>query len=132
MKLMTYNILFGGRSIADTADRRDDILKLIKQHAPDVVALQEANFFDQDDTLERMSSELSLPVHALAQGALYEGDLRYHVVLFSRYPIISTHDFPDEDFQSAALSVLLKTEIGNISVCNVHLHSYVEEKECWN
>ena len=128
MKLITYNILCGGRTIANSPDRRDDILKLIKQHSPDVVALQEANLFDQDGMLQRVSSELSLPFYALSQGALYENNQRYHVVTFSRYPIISTHDFPDGDFQSAALSVLLETETGPVSVCNVHLHSYVEEK----
>ena len=93
-----------------------------------MVALQEANLFDQDDILQRVSSELSLPFYVLTQGALYEDNQRYHVVTFSRYPIISTHDFPDGNFQSAALSILLKTETGPISICNVHLHSYVEEK----
>jgi len=126
MKVMTYNILCGGLPHVNGTDRRKDILRLAEEHAPDVLALQEANGFDEEGVLETYSKALSLPHYALSRGALYEGHERYHVVIFSRYPISHIHEFAEGTFQSAALSVRLESPLGQFSLCAAHLHAYSE------
>ena len=47
MRVMTYNILRGGLPIPNGGkDRLEKIVSLIKKYKPDILALQEANRFD--------------------------------------------------------------------------------------
>ncbi len=135
MKIMTYNILCGGQPVAGGKYRLEDILAVIQNEAPDILALQEANGFTDAALLERFSDTISLPYHVLAKGAEYEDGKRYHVVVFSRYPLKQIHRFSECELESAAVAMMIETPIGAVSFCNLHLHSTSEtarirELEC--
>ena len=126
MKIMTNNILEGG--VDNKGSRIEHIIDVIKEVNPDFVALQEANNFDKNDNelLKTVSSETNLPHYALSPGAPYQDQKSYHVASLSRYPLREEHTFPESSFQSAALSVAIDSPLGEISLCNVHLHDSSE------
>ncbi len=126
MRIMTNNILEGG--LDNKGARIEKIIDVIKEANPDFVALQEANSFDENDNelLKTVSNETNLPHYALSPGALYKDRKRYHVASLSRYPLREEHTFPKSQFQSAALSVAIDSPLGEISLCNVHLHDSSE------
>jgi len=128
MKIMTSNILEGG--IDDKGSRIEYIIDVIKEVNPDFLALQEANNFDKNNNelLKRVSNEIKLPHYTLSQGALYDDQRRYHVVSLSRYPMREERTFQDPLFQSAALSVVIDSPLGELSLCNVHLHAHSEDE----
>lgn len=125
---MTYNILEGG--VDDKGSRIEHIVSVIKKADPDFVAIQEANNFDKNDNelLKRVSNETKLLHYALARGTLYGDQKRYHVVSLSRYPLQGVYLFPGSLFQSAALFVVINSPFGELSLCNVHLHSSSEDE----
>ena len=126
MRVLTNNILEGG--VDTKGSRIEKIIDVIKEANPDFVALQEANNFDKNDNelLKTVSNETNLPHYALSPGALYKDQKRYHVASLSRYPLRQEHTFPESRFQSAALSVVIDSPLGEISLCNVHLHDSSE------
>jgi len=126
MKIMTFNIWEGG--IDEPGSRIDSIVDVIKEANPDFLALQEANNFDKDSNalLKKISSDIALPYYALSQGALQKSGKRYHVVVLSRYPLREEHRFSDFLFHCAALSVVIDSPLGEISICNLHLHAFSE------
>ncbi len=128
MKVMTYNILHGG--VDSNGSRIEHIIDMIKNENPDFVAIQEANNFDKNENklLKRVSNETKLPYYALSQGTLEYDQQRSHVVSLSRYPLQEEHLFPDFTFQCAALSVVIDSPFGKLSICNIHLHSHSEDK----
>ncbi|MBS9716472.1 endonuclease/exonuclease/phosphatase family protein [Pseudohalocynthiibacter aestuariivivens] len=123
---MTYNILCGGLAKVNGEERLNSILETVQDCAPDILALQEANHFESPELAKRFSKALLLPYYALAEAAIYEDGERYNVIVFSRYPISKVYRFPDCQFQSAAISVMLETPVGKISICNAHLHAFSE------
>ncbi len=124
MKIMTYNILDGG--IDSNGSRIEHIIDMIKKENPDFVAIQEANNFDKNENelLKRISNETNLPYYALSQGSSEYDQKRSHVVSLSRYPLQEEYLFPDFTFQCAALSVVIDSPLGKLSICNVHLHAH--------
>lgn len=128
MKIMTFNIWEGG--IDDVGSRTDFIVDVIKEANPDFLALQEANHFDKDSNslLKKISKEVSLPYYALSEGTLRKNGKRYHVVILSRYPLREEYKFSGFPFDCAALSVVIDSPLGEISICNLHLHAYSEDK----
>jgi len=125
---MTYNILDGG--FDSNGSRIEYILDTIKKEKPDFVALQEAHNFDKNENelLKRVSNETKLPYFALSQGALEDDQGRSHVVSLSRYPLQEEYLFPGSTFQCAALSVVIDSPLGKLSICNVHLHAHSEDE----
>ena len=65
-----------------------------------------------------------LPYYALSQGTLEDDQMRSHVVCLSRYPLQDEYLFPDYTFKYAALSVVIDSPLGKISICNIHLHAH--------
>ena len=128
MKIMTFNIWEGG--IDNLGSRTDYIVDVIKEANPDFLALQEANNFDKDSNalLKKISKDIALPYYALSPGALQKNGKRYHVVILSRYPLREEHRFSDFIFNCAALSVVIDSPLGELSICNLHLHAYSESK----
>ena len=128
MKIMTYNILDGG--IDSNGSRVEYIIDTIKKEKPDFVAIQEAHNFDKNENelLRRVSDETRLPYYALSQGALEDDQGRSHVVSLSRYPLQGEYLFPGSTFQCAALSVVIDSPLGKLSICNVHLHAHSEDE----
>ena len=128
MKVMTYNILEGGVDVK--VSRIQYIIDVIKEEEPDFLALQEANNFDKNsnELLKKVSKETKLPYYILSPGRLDENQKRYHVVNLSRYPMREVYMFPNSIFQSAALCVVVDSLLGELSLCNVHLHANSEDK----
>ena len=128
MKIMTYNILDGG--IDSNGSRIEHIIETIKKEEPDFVAIQEAHNFEKNENelLRRLSKETKLPFFALAQGALEDDLERSHVVSLSRYPLQEEYLFPGSTFQCAALSVVIDSPLGKLSICNIHLHAHSEDE----
>jgi exodeoxyribonuclease-3 len=128
MKIMTYNILHGG--IDSDGSRIEHIIDTIKKEKPDFVAIQEAHNFDKNENelLKRVSNETKLPYYALSHGALEDDLKRAHVVSLSRYPLQEEYLFPDSTFKHAALSVVIDSPLGKLSICNIHLHAHSEDE----
>lgn len=125
---MTYNVLDGG--VDSNGSRINYIIDTIKKEKPDFVAIQEAHNFDKNENelLRRVSNETKLPFYALSQGALEDDQERSHVVSLSRYPLQEEYLFPDSTFKYAALSVVIDSPLGKLSICNVHLHAHSEDE----
>jgi len=128
MRVLTYNIFCGGDDRQMDENRRPKILTILKIARPDILALQEANGFDDPSVLQYFSDQLSLPYFALSKGALYEDAEHYNVVLLSRYRLSDIHHFDECSLQSAALSAIIDTPVGPLSFCVVHLHAFDERK----
>jgi len=128
MKIMTFNIWEGG--IDDLGSRIDFIIDVIKEANPDFLALQEANNFDKDGDalLKKISNEIALPYYALSPGSLHENGKRYHVVSLSRFPLLEEYRFPGFLADQATLSVVVDSPLGELSLCNLHLHAHSEDK----
>jgi exodeoxyribonuclease-3 len=111
MKLLTYNILSGGKQ------RLISILRLINLEKPDFLAIQEASEFDKNNSklLKRFAKDLGFPYFNLSPSAKYD----YHTASFSKYPFIKATKLPL--IQNSALITLSETPIGNLTVCNAHL-----------
>jgi len=138
MIIMTFNIFRGG--IDANGSRIEHIINVVNSVNPDFLALQEANNFDKNDyaLLKRISAETNLPHYALSQGSLDEDGKRpcvtgvpgerSHVASLSRYPLRNIHTFLGSSFQCAALSVVVDSPLGELSLCNVHLHAHSEDE----
>ncbi len=84
---MTYNVLTGGRDAGSRA-RLEAILSVIEAQRPDILALQECNFFEADghEVLHWFERRLEM------RGLLAPADSGFHVALFVRgLPVISHH-----------------------------------------
>lgn len=119
MKLMTFNILFGG--IDENGSRIDLIKEVIKEASPDFLGLQEALNFekDNDQLLKELSQHTGLQYYALSPGRTLEDGKQYHVASFSRYPIKEEYLFSGPQFQCAALFTVIDSPIGELSICNI-------------
>ncbi|OGK18125.1 hypothetical protein A3G67_01605 [Candidatus Roizmanbacteria bacterium RIFCSPLOWO2_12_FULL_40_12] len=117
MKLLSYNIWNGG------PERIPLILKVIKEQSPDFLAIQEANtFFDNDNKiLKQFSLELNLPYYDISRS-----NENYHVASFSKIPFKKVNKLPN--FRNACLETITETDLGELSICNTHLHPFFEEK----
>ena len=110
-------------------DRIADILSVISDASPDILALQEANDFHLPEVQDRFCSALSMPFVQIARapGLILTAcntmwrcsrALRCATRMFSR-PV---------SFESAVLSVLAETPLGPVTVCAVHLHATQEDR----
>jgi exodeoxyribonuclease III len=94
MKVMTFNVLFGGQ------DRFEAILEILSRAQPDVLVLQECLWWESGDRLQRVAATLGVPataehVHLGTSRPRGSGN-RYHVVIASRRPLraIRIHNDP--------------------------------------
>jgi len=128
MKIMSYNILHGG--IDANGCRIDHIIEVINRENPDFVALQEAHHFDKNDgeLLKKVSMETGLAHYVLSPGTPEKDQRRAHVASFSHYSLQEPYLFPDDGLTYAGLSVLIETPIGQLSICNIHLHAHSEDE----
>lgn len=118
MKLMTYNILAGGRT------RFPLILTIIRQAAPDFLAIQEANGFEKNDfqRLKEWSQALNLPYFELAPATRYD----FHIASLSRYPFKKVEKI--KLLQNACLLTEIESPLGRVTVVNAHPYPQ-EERE---
>lgn len=116
MRLMTYNILDGGE------DRLDLIAEIINGSSPDFVTINEANGFDEEDNkkLKDLSQATTMPYYHLA----LSGEFDYHVAVLSKLPLKKVYEI--HPLMRAGISVVIDSEIGEISIVGVHLTPYSE------
>ncbi|MBI5290976.1 MAG: endonuclease/exonuclease/phosphatase family protein [Chloroflexi bacterium] len=119
MRLLTYNLYFGG------ADRAEQILAVLTHANADVIALTEA---DDRAVVEMLAARLGM-VHQWARGS---GDR--HIATLSRFPIVDWHIYNRPPLSQAALETTLEirpspigSEVGGVGVTiyNVHLLPYL-------
>jgi len=128
MKIMTYNIASGG--IDSNGSRVDQIIAVINDANPDFLAIQEADNFQKDDfaLLKKISAETNLSYFEFSQGQVYEDGKRYHTVSLSKTPIKNTYTFSDTPFTHAGLATTIDSPLGELTICNIHLHSRQEDE----
>lgn len=117
MKLITYNILAGGRT------RLPKIISLLKQLQPDILALQEAVGFLNNGgaLLKLLAAKLGLPYYDLSPAAKYD----FSVATFAKFPMTNVQKIPL--LQNSCLIATLNTEpFGEITFCNAHLCPFTE------
>jgi exodeoxyribonuclease III len=116
MRLMTYNILRGGRD-ADSAARLERISTLIRRVAPDVLVLNECNDFERDGhrTLHQLERELGM------RAVLAPASSGYHVALFLRgAQLLQTH-LLDGELHHSAIGARLALGDVQLSIVAAHL-----------
>ena len=128
MKLATYNILYGGAGPA--ASRLPRIIDVLKNIAPDFVAIQEANNFHLDDKaiLKKMSAELSARYFDISVGwaESKHGFGTFGVAGLSRLKV-RTIDTHDRRFKNGMLHSVVTSPIGDISIVSAHLRADTED-----
>jgi endonuclease/exonuclease/phosphatase family metal-dependent hydrolase len=114
LKILTYNILEGGKS------RHPALLEVFKQADADVIALQEAN---DEAFFNNLAQELDM------YSLLGRGNQHFHVGLLSRYPLTRAVVYAEQTpFRHAALVAHLATPYGSLAACVVHLHPYYDAR----
>ncbi|MFH1175017.1 MAG: endonuclease/exonuclease/phosphatase family protein [archaeon] len=116
MKLLTYNILDGGR------ERTDILQRIITGQQPDIVALQEANNFSPEQ-LAAWKTALGMQHYILARGGEQTENGTYDVVLFSKHPL---HEVKALKLRNAAAFGAI-TYNKELCIGSVHLSPYTED-----
>lgn len=122
MRVMTWNILFGGES------RFDRIVDRVSAARPDVLVLQECLGWEDRERLGRIARAMGLPNeprHALLGTARPRGSgKRYHVAVVSRRPIdrVQLHNDP-----KVLGHCLVEAEIGDVTLFGAHFDWHNED-----
>jgi exodeoxyribonuclease-3 len=119
MRLMTYNVLTGGRDGgADT--RLAAISETIQRVNPDVLILNECNRFEQDGyrTLYRLEAELGM------RGLLAQAHSGFHVALFLRRGRLLETRFHRREVHHALLAATLEIDGVVLTVIGAHLNPF--------
>ena len=121
MKLMTYNILNGGQDNYNY-DRLDKIISAIKSYNPDVLAVQEAMYFQQNKmkVFFRLENELNM------RGFLAEANTGQHVALFvSKKAIVEECEIDTIHFHHAMIKIKVRLENErSMTIISTHLCPY--------
>jgi endonuclease/exonuclease/phosphatase family metal-dependent hydrolase len=119
MRLMTYNVLTGGRDGgADT--RLAAISETIQRVNPDVLVLNECNGFEQDGyrTLYRLEAELGM------RGLLAQAQTGFHVACFVRRGKLLETRFLNREVHHAVLATTLEVDGVVLTVIGAHLNPF--------
>jgi exodeoxyribonuclease-3 len=122
MRVMTWNVLFGGEN------RFDRILERIGSVRPDVLILQECLGWDDRERLGRVAAAMGVPDdprHAVLGLARPRGSgKRYHVALVSRRPVdhVVMHNDP-----KVLGHCLLEAAVGDVTLFGAHFDSHDED-----
>ncbi len=124
---MTYNILDGG--FDKSGSRIEHVIDVIKKVNPDVLALQETYDFSKNDNelLKKVSTDTNLPYTALSESSLDE-EGSYSVGLLSRHPLNEEYSLLDTSYKGSALSSVIDSPFGALSLCSTHLHATSEDE----
>jgi endonuclease/exonuclease/phosphatase family metal-dependent hydrolase len=126
--VMTYNVLYGAGVNAEDeqianrwssgkfhGNRLEQVISVIKHVNPDILGIEEACHWDLDNdaAAKQVARELGMNYFVGKSG-----HSRFNVALFSRLPIVSAKNFPDQ-FSRAAIEAELKLPDGRL------LHAFV-------
>src|SRR5262245_55738773 len=119
MRLMTYNILTGGRD-RDGSSRLEAISEVIQSVAPDVLLLEECNGFELDGqrTLFRLEHELGM------RSVLATAESGFHVALFLRRGRLLETQRLQRELQHALLTATLEIDGVLLRVVGAHLSPF--------
>jgi len=119
MRLMTYNILTGGRDGQDDA-RLAKICELISGVQPDILVLNECNGFDERGrrNLYRLENELGM------RGVLARASTGYHVCLFVRSARLVEVHCLDQEVHHAVLAATLDIGGQRLTIVGAHLSPF--------
>ena len=116
MRLMSYNILTGGRD-SGGGDRLPWIVETIQAVSPDILVLNECNGFEQDGfrTLYQLEAALGM------RGVLAQAGSGFHVALFHRVGRLLETRFLAREVQHAVLAATLEVGGRTLRVIGAHL-----------
>lgn len=119
MRLMTYNILTGGRDGPDDA-RLAKVCALVSGVQPDILVLNECNGFDERGyrTLYRLERELGM------RGVLAHASTGYHVCLFVRTAALVETQCLDREVHHAVLAATLDIGGRRLTIVGAHLSPF--------
>ena len=125
---MTYNVLYGAGVNAEDerianrwsngkyhGNRLDRVIAVIKHVKPDILGIEEACHWDLNDEAAAKQVAKALGMHYYVGKSTRS---RFHVALFSKFPIISAKTFPDQ-FSRAAIEAEIRLPDGRM------LHTFV-------
>jgi exodeoxyribonuclease-3 len=124
MRVMTYNILTGGRDtpgeseeITAPGDRLATVCELVRSAQPDVLVLQECNGFELDGfrTLYAVERELGM------RGVLAQAQSGFHVALFVRGGRVVTSHFLQRQFHHALIAATIEVGAARLGIVGTHL-----------
>ena len=110
LKVMTYNLEFGGR------EQVEEIYTVLAHCNADIIGLTEA---DDPNIVAQLAKRLQLH-HIWAEGS---GDR--HIATLSRFPILEWQIYNKPPLTQAALETTIATPTGNLTVYNVHFLPYL-------
>ena len=122
MRVMTWNILFGGE------ERFERIVDRVEAARPDILVLQECLGWEDRQRLGRIAAALGIPDdprHVVLGIARPRGSgKRYHVALVSRPPVdrVVMHNDP-----RALGHCLLEAAVGDLTLFGAHFDSHSED-----
>jgi exodeoxyribonuclease III len=120
MRILSYNILYGGQD--RHGSRLPKILDAISHINADCALIQEANRFDENlfSILGSSARALGFDHAAMSAADDIDGLGGYSVATFSRNEFRAIDTFHGK-FRNAALQTVIDTDLGQISICNIHL-----------
>ncbi len=129
ISVMTYNIqLFGLNNWEENTDERNEIIELIKSNSPDILCLQE--YFQNDKqkmkSAQHIKNILGYSYSYFSKGKTNSKDDEFGIIIFSKYPIISTEtiSFDGEGSKTnMAQFADVVFETDTLRVYNAHLAS---------
>lgn len=115
---MTWNIRTGGRDRGG-GDRLKQVVRVIDEQAPDVLALQELRGFDSDGLMAGVAGRVGMTPH-LARSCLGQP---VAVLVRPPYQVVEAGPLR-RPFHHAAARVVVATAAGPLTVLGAHLYPY--------
>ncbi|MET8087966.1 endonuclease/exonuclease/phosphatase family protein [Micromonospora sp. NPDC005237] len=115
---MTWNIRTGGRDRGGS-DRLDQVVQVIDQQRPDVLALQELRGFDRDGFMATVAGRVGMTPH-LARSCFGQP---VAVLVRPPYRVLAAGALR-RPFHHAAARVVVSTSAGPLTVLGTHLYPY--------
>ncbi|MEU4400002.1 endonuclease/exonuclease/phosphatase family protein [Micromonospora orduensis] len=118
LRVMTWNIRTGGRDRGGP-DRLDQMVRVVTEQAPDVLALEELRGFDRDGLMATVAGRVGMTPH-LARSCFGQP-----VAVLVRPPYRVVDAGPvRRPFHHAAARVVVATSAGPLMVVGAHLYPY--------
>lgn len=114
MRVMSFNILYGGQ------DRFEQILEVIRELSPDVLALQECNGWEDGTRLGETAGCMGAEHTYLGLSSPRGSGKRFHVALLSRLPFQRIQTHADPRYQAHCL---IEAVIEDVTVFAAHFVS---------
>ncbi|KAB1946234.1 endonuclease/exonuclease/phosphatase family protein [Micromonospora sp. ALFpr18c] len=118
LRVMTWNIRTGGRDRGGS-ERLDQVVEVVAEQAPDVLALQELRGFDRGGLMAEVAGRVGMSPH-LARSCFGQP---VAVLVRPPYQVIEAGSLR-RPFHHAAARVVVDTSDGPLTVLGTHLYPY--------